>query len=221
MLSAAKPKHGEVRFVCRPKMLQNRRYAATESCATTIHSCLSSYAPDCIEQACAGDAPEDPVVSFDVFMQRFEAGEPAEVHARPVRELLSTTTYRGPDEFGFYIVGFPDGVEVEFSANGLESPGPFTGCAFHVRSFGDSLIQFMFDVAQAGDMVILPAMEGNPLVLVSKAQARELPPDLRESSRSIVVRSANDLAAVLTGGFDSWSGYRDQILRQSKRESEA
>jgi hypothetical protein len=61
-------------------------------------------------------ASQDAAVSFDVFLRRFVNGESAEVDRRPVREVLSTATYRGPDDLGFYVVAFPDGVEVEFSA---------------------------------------------------------------------------------------------------------
>jgi hypothetical protein len=164
---------------------------------------------------------KDATMSFDVFLQRFKDRESAEIERPPVREVLSATTYRGPDEFGFYVVAFPDGVEVEFSAKGLESEESFTGCAFHIRVFGDGLMKFIFDVARAGDMVILPAMEGNPLVLVSEPQAREVPPDLRETFRSIVVSSAEELGAVLSGGFKGWSAYRDHVLRQSNTQHEA
>lgn len=152
-------------------------------------------------------------MSFDVFLQRFADGEPAEVDRRPVREVLAAATYHGPDDFGFYVVAFPDGVEVEFSARGLESEESFTGCAFHIRGIGDGLIEFMFDVARAGDMVIIPAMEGNPLVLVSETQKVAVPADVLESLRPILVRSPGDLAAVLAGGFDGWSAYRDHVLR--------
>ncbi len=114
-------------------------------------------------------------MSFDVFLQRFAGGESAEVDRRPVREVLRSARHRGPDTFGFYVVAFPDGVEVEFSAKGLESKESFTGCAFHFRGFGDALMTFVFEVARAGDMVIIPAMEGNPLVLLSEEQQTRCP----------------------------------------------
>jgi hypothetical protein len=159
-------------------------------------------------------------VSFDVFLQRFADGVSAEVDRRPVREVLGATTYHGPDDFGFYVVAFPDGVEVEFSARGLESAEPFTGCAFHIRGIGDGLIKFMFDVARAGDMVIIPAMEGNPLVLVSETQKAAVPADVLQSLQPVLVRSPGELAAVLAGGFDGWTAYRDHVLRQSARGGE-
>jgi len=159
-------------------------------------------------------------MSFDVFLQRFKDGDSAEADRMPVREVLSETAFRGPDEFGFYVVAFPGGGDVEFSAKGLESQEPFTDCAFHIRGFSDGLMKFIFDVARAGDMVILPAMKGNPLVMVSESQAREIPSDLRDGFRPIVVRSGQELAAVLSGGFEGWAAYRDQILRRPIAERE-
>jgi hypothetical protein len=160
-------------------------------------------------------------VSFDVFLQRFEKGESAESPRQPVREVLDATTYRGPDKFGFYVVTFPDGVDVEFSASGLESQERFTGCAFEIRGFGDDLMKFSLDVARAGGMVIFPAMEGNPLILFSEDQKPDVPPDLLESFQSIVVNSAHELGAVLSGGFEGWSAYRDRVLRQYNVEGDA
>ena len=87
----------------------------------------------------------------------------------PVREVLGRASYHGPNEFGLYLITFPEGVEVEFSAIGLELDEPFTGCAFHIR-LGGGLMKFILEVARAGDMVIVPAMEGSPLILVSKDQ---------------------------------------------------
>jgi len=160
-------------------------------------------------------------VSFDVFLQRFADGGSAQVDRRRVREVLGAANYRGPDDFGFYVVAFPDGVEVEFSAGGLESGKSFTGCAFHIRGFGDDLMTFVFDIARAGDMVIIPAMEGSPLLLISERQKNNVPADLQERFQSIVVGSAGELGAVLRGGLKGWSAYRDHVLRRSRAESEA
>ena len=81
-------------------------------------------------------------------------------------------------------------------------------------------MKFMFEIARAGDMVIFPAMEGNPLVLVSEEQKRNVPAALQEGFQSIVVGSPGELGAVLNGGFVGWSAFRDQVLRQSKPEGE-
>jgi hypothetical protein len=158
-------------------------------------------------------------MSFDVFLQRFEGGEAVQVDPRPVLAVLRGFTYRGPDEFGFYVVAFPDEVEVEFSAKGLESDGPLDGCAFHIQAFGDPLMNFILEIARAGDMVIVPAMDGNLLILVSEAQISEVPADLRHDSQAVVASSAAELGAVLSGGLAAWSAYREHVLRQSAPET--
>lgn len=160
-------------------------------------------------------------MSFDVFLQRFVEGDSAAVDKGPVRDVLKTATRTGPDEFGWYVLRFPDGVETDFSASGLESQEPFDGCAFHIRGIGDHLIEFIFNVAQAGDMVVIPAMEDTPIVLVSDSQEAGMPPDLLECLRAILVRSASELGAVLTGGFDGWRAYRDRVVRQLTEDGEA
>lgn len=160
-------------------------------------------------------------MSFDVFLQRFSDGGPAQVDRKPVLDVLRAATFRGPDEFGFYVVAFPDGNDVEFSARGLESDESFTGCAFHLNGMGGDLIKLIFDVARAGDMVIIPAMEGTPLVLVSEPQGASVPDEVRESLQPILVRSPGELGTVLAGGFEGWSGHRDGVLREPRADTEA
>jgi len=160
-------------------------------------------------------------VSFDVFLQRFVARKSAGVDRERVLEVLRTATYRGPDEFGFYVVAFPDSGNVEFSASGLESKEPFEGCAFHIGGFGEHLIKFMFDVARAGDMVLIPVMEGSPLVLVTEDQKAAVPSELSESLQPVLVCSPSELGVLLTDGFAAWSSYRERVLRQSSAHDEA
>ncbi|GEM_PF-1558092 len=159
-------------------------------------------------------------MSFDVFLQRFEKGEIADVPRQPVRDVLAATSNGGPDEYGFYNVTFPDGVDVEFSAKELESTQRFTGCVFHIHSFGNDLLKFILEVARAGGMVIIPAMEGNTLILISETQEADLPRDLQHEFRSVVVNSPGELGAVLQRGFNGWSAYRDHVLRQSTKGNE-
>jgi hypothetical protein len=132
--------------------------------------------------------------------------------------MLRTTTYTGPDEFGFYNIAFSDGEHVEFSASGLESQEKFKGCAFHIRGFGEALVKFILEIARAGDMVIFPAMEGNPLIMVLEEQRKNVPADLLEEFQSIVVSTPAELGAVLCGGFEGWSAYRDYVFEKSKVE---
>jgi len=96
-------------------------------------------------------------VSFDLYLQRFKSGGSAEVSRAEVLAVLRRHSQVAADRFGFYLVDFPDGSSVEFSAKGLEDEESFTGCAVLVQGFSQSIVDFVFDVAKTGDMVILNA----------------------------------------------------------------
>jgi len=155
-------------------------------------------------------------MSFDVFLQRFKCGEQAEVERASVLAELRAVNHTEFDEFGFSIITFHDGIDVEFSAGGLVSNESFTGCAFHIRGFGGPLVKFMFDVARAGDMVVIPVMEGSPVGLVTDAQQCELPPEMRGDFKSARLQSAQELGVLLQGGFEAWSAYRDAVSRKAE-----
>src|SRR5471030_395297 len=98
-------------------------------------------------------------MGFDIFLQRFSPDTLDEESITRMRSVLHGTSHAGPDPFGFYIVTFPDGVRVEFSAKGLDSAAAFTSCAFHIHGMGPHLVSFIFEMAKAGDLVILAAIE--------------------------------------------------------------
>ena len=153
-------------------------------------------------------------MSFDVFLQRFVGGEPAEVPRESVRAVLMASSHSGPDEHGYFVVKFPDGVDVELSAKGLDGSGSFTGCAFHVRGFSPNLAAFIFEIAKAGDMVVLPTMEDFVPILSAAEQKNELPSDLQNSAPApIWCKSAPELEALLSGGYTTWQKYIKQVLK--------
>ena len=156
-------------------------------------------------------------MSFDVFLQKFAAGVPSEANPGLVQAVLKTAEYTGPDDFGFYTVNFPDGVNVELSAAGLNGIGSFTGCAFHIRSLGPSLINFILQVAKAGDFVILPAMDDFVPILILLEQKQHLPPDLaRQFAEPVVCGSAGELGALLSGGYAGWKGYLTEAAKKNR-----
>jgi hypothetical protein len=158
-------------------------------------------------------------MSFDIFLQRFEGGEPAPISRDSVRRVLHAHDYSDPTRTGFYNVRFPDGVEVEFSASGLENEKKFDNCSFHVRGTGPYLITFIWDMADAGDMVILPAMEEPVAILTSPGQLSHLPPDAIKNFRPVVCSSPNQLGELLFKGYDGWSEYREQVVTDISIES--
>ena len=155
-------------------------------------------------------------MSFDVYLQRFDKGEPAEVSREPVLTVLRSAKFTGPDDLGFYVVEFPDGQDVEFSAEGLQGSGEFTGCAFHIRGISPHLVRFMFEVAKAGDMVLVATMEPFVPILSRPEQRQQVPAELAENDPApVVCGSPEELHSLLSGGYESWQEYRDQVLRQN------
>jgi hypothetical protein len=152
-------------------------------------------------------------MSFDVFLQRFAAGQSAQVSREQVRAVLTTRKFIGPNDFGFFIVQFPDGVDVEFSAKGLRDSADFKGCAFHIRCMSPHLVRFMFEVAKAGDMVMLPLMEDFVPILSNSAQRGELPTELiQKDPGPVLCGSPEELESLLAGGFAEWQKYRDKVF---------
>jgi hypothetical protein len=114
-------------------------------------------------------------MSFDVFLTKFSAGMPAESNRDAVLAVLNKAKFQGPDEHGFYVVEFADGHSVEFSAGGLQGEGEFNDCAFHIRGMSPDLVRFVFEIAKAGDMVMMPATEDFVPILSLPGQQNELP----------------------------------------------
>ena len=149
-------------------------------------------------------------MSFDIFLQKFSYGNSAEANREAVLAVLKNEKYKRPNRL--YHVTFTDGADVEFSAE-LESKGKFDGCAFFVRGMSRLLIKFIFDIAKAGDMVILPAMEGFVPILCSSEQKQHLPKELAHNEPPpVVCESGEELESLLCGGYESWRKYRDQIV---------
>jgi hypothetical protein len=104
------------------------------------------------------------------------------------------------------VVTFADGADVEFSAQGLDGTQSFSGCAFHLRGMSAQVVSFVFDIAKAGDFVILPAMENFVPILSHPSQRTMIPKDLPEA---VLSESSSELEALLTGGYSAWRKYRD------------
>ena len=157
-------------------------------------------------------------MSFDVFLQRFADGQPAEVNRDQVHTVLRTRQYSGPNRFGYYTVTFPDGVDVELYAKGLDGTAEFTGCSFAIRSMSPHLPAFILELAKTGDMVVLPTTERSVAFLSSPQQKEHLPPDLvRDGWEIVVCDSSAELASMLFGGFAAWQRYLGEILNKNPR----
>lgn len=156
-------------------------------------------------------------MSFDLFLHRFQEGEPAPADRDAVMRVLRRYSRADGDKYGFYQVAFQDGSSVEFSAKGLQSDEEFSGCAFHLRSFSAHVITFVYQVAVAGDFVVINAqgkgsLESPLSITVEASQSRHLPEGLGEPQ---LAESAQALAKFLGASIAGWEAFRDRALRWS------
>jgi hypothetical protein len=114
-------------------------------------------------------------VSYDVFLQRFQGGEAATVDSPEVWALLEAAWDVAPDEHGYCLVrrGEDEGdLYAEQRGRPLES--------LMFNHAGPGIYELMFELAVAGDMVIMPPDAGP--FLVREEQRSALPRDLAEEA---------------------------------------
>lgn len=164
-------------------------------------------------------------MSFDVFFQpcRFTGSpiikknpftdedlttfpnEPlSELEVKAVQDVLKRANATNPDEHGCYVVQLGDGSGAELFGSDLA-----TGCMVALRGITSELIQFLFDLLQAGNWVMLPAMEDALAITTSPGCLKGIPDDF---PKIVVCHSAAELAVLLSDGFQAWETYKDQIL---------
>lgn len=127
---------------------------------------------------------------------------PAELRA--VREVLKKANAAGPDQFGCYVVGCANGGMAEVYGDDLAN-----SCMAALRGMTPGLVQFLFDLLKAGNWVMLPAMEGNVAITYSPERLWGTPEDF---PRVVTCQSADELGAMLSGGFATWQAYRDAVV---------
>ena len=74
-----------------------------------------------------------------------------------------------------------------------------------------NLLRFLFDRLRAADWVLLPVIEGNPAIVSSPGLAIGFADNFPE----VVCGSPEELGAILSGDYDAWKRYRDQIVGES------
>ena len=127
-----------------------------------------------------------------------------ESELRAVRVVLQKAGAHEPDENDHSAISFEDGGAAEVYTGGLEK-----GCMVTLR-FGLSpdCLRFLFDLLNAAEWVMFPAMEGNPAIVSSPGLANEF----ADSFPEVVCGSPEELGAILSGGYDAWKRYRDRIV---------
>lgn len=166
-------------------------------------------------------------MSFDIFFQtvRYNGGqvvtknrftgqtisEPASdpltaAELKAVRNVLKQVDAKGPDEFGCYVVQFPDGGAAEVFANELE-----TGGMVALRGMTPDLTRFLFDLLRAGNWVMLPAMEDSVAMTTSPNNITGAPDDF---PKIVTVSTADEVDVLLSKGVKAWQKYRDRVMKK-------
>ncbi len=123
---------------------------------------------------------------------------------RAVRGVLRGAGATEPDEFGYCLIEFEDGGDAEVHTSRLEE-----GCGVTLRSgLSPDCLRFLLDLLKAAEWVMLPAMEGNPAIVSSPGLASEFAGSFPE----VVCGTPEELGAILSGGYEAWERYRDQIV---------
>jgi hypothetical protein len=153
-------------------------------------------------------------MSFDVFLQRFENGQPARADHDAVRAVLATRNFTDLSGDGYYNVRFQDGNDVEFSAGGLRGEADFSSCTFFIHGMSSELIRFMWEVADAGAMAVLATVEDFRAILTPRHPKEDLPQDLLPPNypEPVVCESPAELESFLLSGYLGWKKYRDQVV---------
>jgi hypothetical protein len=119
-----------------------------------------------------------------------------------VQQVLKQAGAQGPDKHGCYVISLADGGTAEVFAKDLHR-----ACMVAVRGITAHLTQFLFDLLQAGNWVMLPAMEDSVALTTSLESVKGIPDDF---PKIIIVTSAEDVGVLLTKGVKAWQKYLDR-----------
>jgi hypothetical protein len=131
-------------------------------------------------------------MGFDVFVARFQNGEPAVVTDPRVWELLREAWEEPPDVHDFSRVRRGAGKADLYA---VQEGDPIDSLMFSRPAGGAEIFDLIVDVARAGDMVIYAP--GIPPCLIAEEQRSQLPTDFDDFDDPVVVASGAELQAVI------------------------
>jgi len=113
---------------------------------------------------------------------------------RAVSRLLATAGAPHADDFGCYTPGFSDGSSAEVFFDGLSGNPEFGGGTVALRGISEEICRFLYELAAAGNFAILPAMEGDFVLVTSAKNAERIASRWPEAT---VIDSPDDLHRIL------------------------
>jgi hypothetical protein len=132
-------------------------------------------------------------MGFDVFVERFQNGEPERVTNPHVWELLREAWEAPPDRHDYSRVRRGAG---EADLHAAQDGEPIESLMFSRPAGGAEIFDLIVDVARAGGMVIYAP--GIPICLIAEGQRPHLPHDLVEAmGEPVFVATGAELQAVI------------------------
>jgi len=125
-------------------------------------------------------------MSLHVWIYRFVNGTPSSLLVRPILGVLDTYDCVGQTRCGAFVIHFTDGSCVDFLAPALCDGLSMDFCAF-LRGTGQECARCIYEVALAGDGVIMPFSEDAVPILTRRSQYSQLPSDYANQAESLVV----------------------------------
>jgi hypothetical protein len=156
-------------------------------------------------------------MSFDVFLLKFDKDDPlCALPEDAFHAVIHRHDVKRRDEH-FYDIQLQDGSSVEVQR--VYAPPPnssrFTSAMFMIRGMSESVVRLLFDCARATGGVLIPTADPSPCIMVDVIQRDALPADFTQPL--VECHSAEELARLLRDGYQTWSQYRDQIVRSHDR----
>jgi hypothetical protein len=125
-----------------------------------------------------------------------------------VRGIMRRAGAPEPGAHGHSLVRFQDRRSATVWWDGREE-----GCMVSLRrGLSPDCLQFLLDLLKAAEWVMFPTKEGNPAIVSSPGLASEFAEDFPE----VVCGSPEELRAILSGGYEAWERYRDQIVSEGR-----
>jgi hypothetical protein len=127
---------------------------------------------------------------------------------KAVNKLLAENNYDSGE------VHFPDNVRLE-----VQVDDDLTGGMIFLREANPTVFSFLFRLADAGNYMLCPIMEDNPMIVTTEEAAKTASTahTLEADTQIHVVADAHAIAEIIYPAFGDWNAYRKKFVPDSKR----
>jgi len=157
-------------------------------------------------------------MSHDVLLQRLDFGEAglcSEAETLACIALLKPAFPNGHDLNEWGIITLTGGSNTEVNASFKN--GAFQSIMFHLRGFSDEMASFIFELAQAGDLIIFDTsgegtVESPMAYATTQAALDRMGIGEDDIPNPCLCESPEHFTHMIRRGYDAWKTYRDSVL---------